>query len=181
MTMPLLQLANTRPKEGCKYAALSYIWGTEPHGGMTLKSNLDQRMHSISMECLPRVYREAIHLCRLLDIGYLWIDALCIVQPGLEDDDQDWQEQSAIMGSIYAHAYLTIAAAATQSADDSLFGAGRILHNPPPPCSLCSDPSEPQLYVVPTSPLWTLQVSHSHLEGRGWGSKNECCLGVSFI
>ena len=79
MAMPRLRLVPTTAREKYKYAALSYIWGRDPHGAMTIKSNLNERLHSISMDSLPRVYREAIDLCRLLDIEYLWIDALCIM------------------------------------------------------------------------------------------------------
>lgn len=64
MTTPLLRLGPTRIHQVCKYAAFSYIWGAESHSAMTLKSNLSQKMHCMSMESLPRVYREAIDLCR---------------------------------------------------------------------------------------------------------------------
>ena len=157
--------------ERVKYAALSYIWGSSPHGAMTLKSNLKERLHSISFNSLPRVYRETIELCRVLDIPYLWIDALCIIQPE-ERDDKDWQSQSAVMGSIYANAYVTIAAAATEGAGDRLFGQGRVLGNAPPPCTLFENDSlrsgQANVYVLPASPLWTIQISHSPLQRRGW-------------
>ena len=40
-----------------------------------------------------------------LNIRYLWIDSLCIVQNSVED----WMEESSLMGSIYKHAFCTIA------------------------------------------------------------------------
>ncbi|PQE22509.1 hypothetical protein CJF31_00001415 [Rutstroemia sp. NJR-2017a BVV2] len=57
------------------------------------------------------VAREAIAVCRALKLRYLWIDALCIVQ----DDKSDWERESAAMGSVYRHSYVTICAAASSS------------------------------------------------------------------
>jgi hypothetical protein len=48
-----------------------------------------------------------------LGIHHLWVDALCIVQ----DDDIDWQIESAKMAAIYQNAFLTLAA--TSSSDCS--------------------------------------------------------------
>lgn len=41
-----------------------------------------------------------------MDIPYIWIDSLCIVQ----DDRDDWIRESVLMGSIYERAEFTIAA-----------------------------------------------------------------------
>jgi hypothetical protein len=68
---------------------------------------------------LSQVFRDAILVARRLHIRYLWIDSLCIIQ----DDEKDWQTESAKMASIYKDALLTIAAHAAIGGQGSLFTA----------------------------------------------------------
>jgi hypothetical protein len=94
---------------GCPlYAALSYCWGENrpEHAHRTDNSNLGQRMLQIDYDKLPKTLQEAFAIARRLGVGYLWIDALCIVQ----DSDLDWHAESAKMGHIYEAAAFTIAA-----------------------------------------------------------------------
>jgi hypothetical protein len=63
-------------------------------------------MDKIPFETLPATYRDAVVVARKLAVRYVWIDALCIVQ----DDANDWLEQSAIMGNIHVNAICTLAA-----------------------------------------------------------------------
>ncbi|KAE8422970.1 heterokaryon incompatibility [Aspergillus pseudocaelatus] len=55
-------------------------------------------------------------MTRALQVQYLWIDRLCIYQ----DDSQDWERESANMGSIYANAYLCISATSAMSSTEGL-------------------------------------------------------------
>ncbi|KAJ3579666.1 hypothetical protein NPX13_g899 [Xylaria arbuscula] len=57
------------------------------------------------------VLRDAIAVCRALSVSFLWVDALCIVQ----DDPQDWQRESSLMGQIYSNAQFTICAMSSRS------------------------------------------------------------------
>lgn len=52
-----------------------------------------------------------------LDIPYLWIDCLCIVQ----DDAVEWSLEAPKMGSIYNGSIVTIAATSAASGHDGLF------------------------------------------------------------
>jgi hypothetical protein len=72
---------------------------------------------SIVESALPKTFVDAITIARYLDIRYLWIDSLCIVQ----DDDQDWQTESAKMADIYQACLMTIAATGSSGADSGLF------------------------------------------------------------
>lgn len=88
-----------------RYAALSYCWGSV--GNLTTtSSNLDKRTAEIEWDEIPNLIQDAIWIVRRLEIRYLWVDALCIVQ----DDAADWRRESSKMGAVYAGAYLTIAA-----------------------------------------------------------------------
>lgn len=63
---------------------------------------------------MPPVLRDAIRVTRDLDIPFLWIDALCILQ----DDHSDWEQQCAEMHNIYGSAQVTLCAANSRSCND---------------------------------------------------------------
>ncbi|KAJ8113101.1 hypothetical protein ONZ43_g5230 [Nemania bipapillata] len=93
-----------------QYVALSYCWGgDQPY--KTTKANLDSYAQEIDPEILPKTLSDAIKVCRILAIRYIWIDALCIVQ----DDQQDKAREIGQMGKIYKNATLTIMAASAKS------------------------------------------------------------------
>lgn len=85
------------------YMTLSHCWGGEqPH--VTTTSTLQENCRGIPMESFPELYRDAVEVTRRLNIQYLWIDSLCILQ----DSKDDWSEEAAKMGDIYRHSYLTL-------------------------------------------------------------------------
>lgn len=107
------------PEEGSfgRYAALSYCWGGE-NAIKTTKANKEDMKASIAIDDIPQTMLDAMNIARKLDIHYLWIDALCIIQDSL----LDWETESSHMASIYQNAYLTIAADASPSASKGIFG-----------------------------------------------------------
>lgn len=92
------------------YICLSYCWG-DYIPFMAVTSTLASLKNGIPLLSLAKTFQDAIYVTRALGIKYLWIDALCILQ----DDDQDWDQQSSEMANIYGHAYLTIAASSAQN------------------------------------------------------------------
>lgn len=97
-----------------RYAALSHRWGNKMPLRL-LEKNIKEFSHGIHWGDIPKTFRDAIELASSLDIHYLWIDSLCIIQ----DSKEDWEAEAALMGSIYLGAYVTISASA---ADDSSTG-----------------------------------------------------------
>jgi hypothetical protein len=111
--------------EDLHYAALSYCWGASSSHRMTTTSKtFSERLGGISWDTLPPTYRDAFIITRVLQLQYIWIDSLCIIQ----DDEQDWRLEAAKMGDIYRHALITIGAVAANSTDD-----GFINRAPPKP------------------------------------------------
>ncbi|KAI2471035.1 HET-domain-containing protein [Annulohypoxylon bovei var. microspora] len=101
-----------------RYAAISYCWGSPEQAKLQLKterSSLLSRLSSIEEHKMTRVLRDAVETCRALSIPYLWINTLCIIQ----DDPQDWEQESTSMGKIYTNAYLTICALSSDSCNES--------------------------------------------------------------
>ena len=88
-----------------KYLALSHCWG----GGIAIKitqENLATREEGIRFVDLPKTFQDAVTVTRDLGVHYLWIDALCIIQ----DDEQDWQNESGNMAAIYQNVYIVVGA-----------------------------------------------------------------------
>ena len=88
------------------YATLSYCWGGPQPFTLTL-ATMDSKQQGISVSELPNTYENAIKAARLLNIQYLWIDALCIIQ----DSEVDKAVEMATMDQVYHNATVTIAAA----------------------------------------------------------------------
>ncbi|KAI0813989.1 HET-domain-containing protein [Xylaria sp. FL0064] len=78
----------------------------------TTLGNISERKCGIQWTELPVTFQDAILYCIELEIYYLWIDVLCIIQ----DSSIDWQVESSRMAQIYQNSYITLAA--TQSSSD---------------------------------------------------------------
>jgi hypothetical protein len=76
-------------------------------------------MKNITWEELPSLFQQAFEFTYWLDVKYLWIDSLCILQ----DDKEDWSHEGMKTAGIYANAKLTLAAIC---AEDS---AGKMFYN----------------------------------------------------
>jgi hypothetical protein len=67
-----------------RYVPLSHRWGTpesaEREAMTTTYTNLARRLEGFGLSTLPPRYREAILICRAMDVRYIWIDSLCIIQ-----------------------------------------------------------------------------------------------------
>jgi len=71
----------------------------------------------IKVKNLPLTFREAIQIVRKMDIKYLWIDSLCIIQK----DRADWLAESILMEKVYSNALCNIAATASVDGSQGLF------------------------------------------------------------
>ncbi|OAL07385.1 HET-domain-containing protein [Phaeosphaeriaceae sp. SRC1lsM3a] len=104
------------------YVTLSHCWGTVPspiHWASRLTSdNIKKRKDGMRFEELPKTFQQAMRFAaRLTDVGYIWIDTLCIKQ----GDEADWLEQSAKMDGIYKNAFLNISATAASNSGEGIF------------------------------------------------------------
>jgi hypothetical protein len=93
-----------------RYIALSYVWGQQNNIFQTTLANVNELMQANSLSRawwrVPATIQDAIILARKLDICFLWVDRLCIVQ----DDEASMESNLAQMASIYAQSYFTIIA-----------------------------------------------------------------------
>ncbi|KAH7311603.1 heterokaryon incompatibility protein-domain-containing protein [Stachybotrys elegans] len=150
------------PPVAIRYACLSHCWGDGPTLQLT-NATLETLLHGVRMDEMPKTFREACEMCTKLGITYLWIDSLCINQ----DDLSDWTTVSGTIESIYANAYLTLAATASS---DSNRGLHRRM-----PSQMASFPlsSHPGLFIrrrlpdFPSESTESDEISHPLLH-RGW-------------
>jgi Heterokaryon incompatibility protein (HET) len=102
-----------------RYAALSYVWGKPPGPDsehyskpvLQLDGSTATRLHQPNAfrgEDVPQTIVDLLSLATALEIPYLWIDRLCILQ----DSDEDKAAQLGILHTIYNAALVTVVAAA---------------------------------------------------------------------
>jgi hypothetical protein len=96
-----------------KWAALSYVWGGDQEFKTTVSSTSAMR-EPFSVQRLPQTLRDAVTVCRGLELDYLWADCLCIIQ----DDADDLAQELAIMPQIYQRAWVTISASTASNVSE---------------------------------------------------------------
>ena len=151
---------------GEKYVALSYVWGASSSQFRTTKANLTFLQSEGSLretrtrDHLPGTIKRAMHFTTLLDVDFLWVDCLCIVQ----DDPIHAASQINSMASIYSNSYLTLCAADGVDAGSGLLGIRQ-----------CSPPRNVQQDILafgdgPMSSKWVkfMPIKVSVYDERGW-------------
>ena len=103
-----------------RYIAVSHSWGTVVKPYTTMK-NIESLKERIDLENLPKTFYDSIYIARKLEVQYVWIDSICIIQ----DNHEDWEREAKIMGLVYEKAYLAISA--SESSGDH---AGFLTPNP---------------------------------------------------
>ncbi|KAH7355569.1 heterokaryon incompatibility protein-domain-containing protein, partial [Pyrenochaeta sp. MPI-SDFR-AT-0127] len=101
-----------------RYACLSHCWGQLQANGTLVTSRVSYNAHvedGIRFASLPKLFQDVVELAQALDIPYLWIDALCIIQ----GDEDDWREESAKMKDVYRNSYLNFAATSAKDSHGS--------------------------------------------------------------
>ncbi|KAG2071789.1 HET-domain-containing protein [Suillus decipiens] len=116
----VVSMAVVPAPSGCRYLALSYVWGNIGADYWTTRDNIVERSTpgGLSASTLPETISDSILFVRNFGERYLWIDALCIIQ----DDSVDKYTQLRAMDLVYGLSHLTIIAAGCTTAQDPLPG-----------------------------------------------------------
>ena len=105
-----------------KWVALSHCWGR--HLPIkTEQATLKSHCEGISITSLGPTFKDAVMIARALNVQYIWIDALCIIQ----DSESDWRTEAATMDYVYQHATFTIAAEASSGSEVGIRGSMKAL------------------------------------------------------
>jgi len=98
------------------YCTLSHCWG-KVHI-IQLRQETNNALRSgISMEQLPKTFREAILATKQLGVRYIWIDSLCIMQGDLSD----WFREAALMHKVYSYSHCNLSASASKDSSEGLY------------------------------------------------------------
>ncbi|KAF7949254.1 hypothetical protein EAE96_008421 [Botrytis aclada] len=102
-----------------RFAALSYCWRdpTILEDIKLTQAKLSVYKKVIPMDSLPKTLFDAVIITRGLEIPYLWIDSLCIIQDSLKD----WQIESSRMSDVYMSAFLVLAATEARDSNGGFF------------------------------------------------------------
>jgi Heterokaryon incompatibility protein (HET) len=103
-----------------RYTALSYCWGMTPCV-KTTSLNFSDHLKNISFRSLPGTIQDAICITRALNIRFLWVDALCIIQGRDEVARKDWETESSKMRTVYGNAFVTLSAAGAPNCQAGIF------------------------------------------------------------
>ena len=113
-----VRLASRSPNQRCDYIALSYRWGDGTAVPKTTTQTVGFHQRGIPNKALPPLFQEVAALARRVNVGYIWIDSLCIIQ----DSPKDREEEMMEMGRIFRGALVVVVAASARSPRDSLKG-----------------------------------------------------------
>lgn len=99
-----------------RYMTLSHCWGDSVQARLLL-DNYDSRLKGFALDELPKTFSDAILLTQRLNVQFLWIDSLCIIQDSLDD----WEAESAKMRFVYQNTFLNLAAAVSPNSSGGFF------------------------------------------------------------
>jgi hypothetical protein len=99
------------------YATLSYCWGGDQNSSTT-STTIDKHKRGIRISTLPLTIQHAIIVARSLDIQYLWVDSLCIIQGSSASTNRELGK----MAGIYNGAYITILASSAATCQEGFLG-----------------------------------------------------------
>jgi hypothetical protein len=154
-----------------KYVALSHPWGdTDLHPPFcTTSNNINKFEISINFDDLPQNFKDAVEVTRNLEIQYLWIDSICIIQ----GKGGDFDTECKLMEDYYSGAYCTIAASCSSGSSDGFLKPRRPESGPKArlcyPLNNGVDLSpESRFYVCSAIDDFARDVEKGFLSTRGW-------------
>lgn len=166
-TVRLTETGQTAP-DG-QYMTLTHRWGSGPVDHMVLtKDTYPQLLEGVPLSALPQVFQDAIHICRHLEIGHIWIDSLCIFQG--QDNTQDWQHEASLMKDVYSNSFCNISAADAPDPSHSIFNHRdpRTLIPQVVARSGKDAAKTPERFILSDYRFWETEVSNALVNKRAW-------------
>ncbi|KAK2610044.1 hypothetical protein N8I77_003503 [Diaporthe amygdali] len=99
------------------YVALSHCWGGSKPLSL-LKARMEDFKKHINVADLPNTFKDAIVVTQELQLPYLWIDSLCIIQ----DDTTDWEQEAARMADVYSKAFVVVTGSSSPNPETPFLG-----------------------------------------------------------
>lgn len=123
----------------------------------------------IAWALLPRNFRNAIEVARALDVGYIWIDSLCIVQ----GEGGDFATEGQLMHLVYRNSFCNLAAVDSEGCQGGFFPDGLPAPAPGYLAGTVAASSSSSVFGVRSwhilpSDLWESRLLAKVLYTRGW-------------
>lgn len=100
------------------YFTLSYKWGSHSSSTvLTTRATLEEHKLRLPLSSLGQTFKDAIELTRRMEVRYLWIDSLCIIQ----DDHEDKAREIPQMADIYENCLVMLSACVGEDPTTGLF------------------------------------------------------------
>ncbi|KAK2055669.1 hypothetical protein LY76DRAFT_648198 [Colletotrichum caudatum] len=100
--------------QASSYTALSYTWGEQKAviPFLLTTKNMEARKQGVSLgDSVPLVYERAFEITRQLDVDFIWIDSLCMLQDRDDNGSKDRKDNfDNHVHKIYQNARVTICA-----------------------------------------------------------------------
>jgi hypothetical protein len=160
----LIHTAQSEPElRNERYIALSHRWDSNVIMKLTL-ANVAHYQREIPLDNLPATFKDMLHLTRCLNVQYVWIDSLCIIQ----DLTDDWLQESAMMGKVYLCLYCNVAATAGADGSRRLFIDRDSSLAFPTKINISWKGHQQLYYFFPCGRLWHNSVIRALMNHQGW-------------
>lgn len=103
-------------------------------------------------------------MTRQLDVRYIWIDSLCIIQ----DSTTDWEKEAARMEQVYGNSWCNIAAVNAKDGSEGLFRNRKFDDLMPDSVKANSMTLGKTTYRVISEDYWAAGLLHEPLYRRAW-------------
>lgn len=162
---------------GRGYITLSHRWGNNNFVKLT-RGNLSELENGFPIAELRKTFQDALIVAQRMNVPYVWIDSLCIIQSGDNNEDWDWKQEAGSMAEVYSNSFCNLSADWADENNGLFFERTPIFD---PPCSIklrWKSPNDfnksPRLppdgdlsYIVRYGD-WVKDITNSPLNRRGW-------------
>jgi hypothetical protein len=129
--------------------------------------NITDHYAGIPMTSLSRSFIEGVNIAQSLNLQYLWIDSLCILQ----DSQNDWAHEANMMSEVYRYGFINIAATGASNGDEGCFRMRYPSSVLPTECFIqwrTSGKNARRYQVVPDPDIWAQKFMSEPLNRRCW-------------
>jgi hypothetical protein len=157
----VVQMQRDSSRERIKYIALSYCWGRNT--SLKLETATHEELTAgVLLTTLPRTVQDTVRFTEYINVKWLWVDALYIIQ----DQKHDWHGEAARMQQVYQNAFLTIGALGASDSDTGLYALrDPLLYSP---CYILSTRQGETIYTRQHNMTFSGNKEIWPLHRRGW-------------
>lgn len=173
----IIQSNSSLCQPGRGYITVSHRWGDKNFLKLT-EDNRSELENGFPIAELRKTFQDALIVARRMNIPYVWIDSLCIIQSGDNNEDSDWKKEAGSMAEVYSNSFCNLSADWGDENNGLFFERTPIFE---PPCAIETRWKSPNNFnefqkLPPDGGLgyivrcgdWVQDIRKSPLNHRGW-------------